>query len=109
MDIRNVVLTGWLTKDPEVRNDNTGEWVLARLGFSQGKDKSGYISLFARNGAAAALRTQRKGSRVGVVGDLTFNDRDGDRHGVSVREVIYLSPRNTSTQDKEVAHEVPPF
>lgn len=116
MDISNVVLTGRLTADPEVRElGGDREVAEIRLAFSQRvqrngewTDKANFIDVsFFGNQAQNVKRNLTKGRRIGVEGTLTFDEwqaQDGTRrskHKVIARNFYFMDPKPTGNTESQ--------
>lgn len=120
MSINKVVLTGNLTRDPELRatpsgtsvlsfsiavndrrkNQQTGEW----------EDKPNYIdcTMFGTR-AEAVSRILSKGTKVAVEGKLQWHqwEKDGQKRSkidVIVNEIEFLTARNSDGESSSSAH-----
>ena len=113
MSINKVILTGNLTRDPELRSTPSGTSVLSfsvavndrRKNASTGEweDVPNYIdcNLFGSR-ADALVKYLSKGSKVGVDGKLRWSqwEKDGQKRSkvdVTVDNIELLSPRNSNT------------
>jgi len=114
MSINKVIITGNLTRDPELRATPTGTSVLSfsvavndrRKNASSGEweDVPNYIdcNLFGTR-AEALSKYLFKGSKVGVDGKLRWSqwEKDGQKRSkvdVTVDNIELLSPRNSGVQ-----------
>lgn len=94
MSINKVILTGRLTRDPEVRTTQSGKSVAmftVAVDDGWGDNKKAYFPNVVVWGKAADScgKCLTKGSKVGIVGKLTtrsYDDKDGKK--VYVTEVI---------------------
>lgn len=117
MSINNVIITGNLTRDPELRNTASGTSVLQ---FSvavndrvkengEWKDRANYIDCTMFGSRAEALsRLLRKGSKVAVQGKLHWSswEKDGQKRSkveVWPNEVELLTPKNQGSQAPQSA------
>jgi len=125
MSINKVIITGNLTRDPELRATPSGTSVLSfsvavndrRKNLSSGEweDVPNYIdcNLFGAR-ADALFKYLSKGSKVGVDGKLRWSqwEKDGQKRSkvdVTVDNIELLSPRNSGStyQDPMGAPMVP--
>jgi len=98
--MNSVVLTGNLTKDPEVRTTNTGKTVAScTIAWNRGEDV-GYFDCIAFEKRAELLRDYcKKGSKILIRGELKqdkWQDKDGhDRSAIRIliSEIEFLSKR----------------
>ena len=109
MAINNIVLTGRLTKDAELRSTASGNEVTSFTVAVDGinKDSTNFIKCVAWNQAAKFITTYcKKGSLVAIEGRLqtrSYDRRDGSK--ASVTEVVVERVENYSP--KEAANEAP--
>lgn len=113
--MNSITLTGRLTKDPEVRELESGTTVcqlrLAVDGLGR-NNEVGYIDVASfGNGAKAAGETLTKGWLVGVSGRLEFRtyEKDGERrHSYQViGHVDFLAAPRQNTSDEPAPEAVP--
>lgn len=119
--LNSVALVGNLTRDPELRSVGDTSVLSGRLAFSRREKKSGEwadtsgfvdVTLGWGNRADALERILRKGSRIGVTGELRYREweaQDGSKRSVldiDARDVMLLDskqdgghggPRNDTT------------
>lgn len=94
MNINKVILTGRLTRDPEVRTTQNGKSVAmftVAVDDGWGDNKKAYFPNVVVWGKAAdsCANCLAKGSKVGIVGKLTTRTYDGnDGKKVYVTEVV---------------------
>jgi single-strand DNA-binding protein len=111
MSINKVIISGNLTRDPEIRSLPSGTSVLSfgvavndrRRNSSTGEweDYANFIdcSLFGAR-ADALSRILTKGMKVAIEGKLRYSswEKDGQRRSkidINVEEIEFLAPRNT--------------
>ena len=115
MNINRVVLTGNLTRDPEVRRTQSGMAIMSfglavndrRRNSQTGEweDVANFIDCTMFGSRAEAVANYlSKGSKIGLEGKLRYSswERDGQKRSkleVIVDELEFLSPRNSQGGD----------
>ena len=92
--MNKVVLTGRLTRDPEIRITQDGQTTIGRFGLAvdrKGKEqKADFFNLTAFNKTAQfAEKYLKKGTKVNVIGHLQ-NDEYTNRDGQKVTQTIVI-------------------
>lgn len=92
--MNKVILTGRLTRDPEIRVTQDGQTTIARFGLAvdrKGKEqKADFFNLTAFNKTAQfAEKYLKKGTKVNVIGHLQ-NDEYTNRDGQKVTSTIVI-------------------
>lgn len=91
--MNKAILTGRLTRDPEIRVTQDGQNTIARFGFAvdrKQKDKADFFNLTAFNKTAIfAEKYLKKGTKVNVIGHLQ-NDEYTNRDGQKVTQTIVI-------------------
>lgn len=92
--MNKAILTGRLTRDPEIRVTQDGQTTIARFGLAvdrKGKEqKADFFNLTAFNKTATfAEKYLKKGTKVNVIGHLQ-NDEYTNRDGQKVTQTIVI-------------------
>lgn len=92
--MNKAILTGRLTRDPEVRVTQDGQTTIARFGLAvdrkQKEQKADFFNLTAFNNTAQfAEKYLKKGTKVNVIGHLQ-NDEYTNRDGQKVTQTIVI-------------------
>ena len=113
--MNNVILIGNVTKDPEIRNTQTGKKIASfSLAVNEGKDKVQYFSCSAWEKLADILEAYvKKGTKVAVVGSL--QNRSWEKPGgtkayatdILIRELDILTSRKENSKNVETVNELP--
>lgn len=98
-----VVLTGYLGRDPELREANGRKYVRLRLGANGGK--TAWVDVVAFDRLAEQCAGLKKGQKVAVLGRLE-NDRRG-RLAVIAREVEFVRPKKEKEEAPPEEPEIP--
>ena len=104
--MNKVILIGNLTKDPEIRNTQTGKKVATfALAVNEGKDKVQYFNCSAWERLAEILEQYvKKGVKVAIVGSLqnrTWDKPDGTKAyatDIVIRELDILTSRKENVE-----------
>ena len=112
--INQVVLTGNLGRDPELRYSASGMPIATfSLCFKSGKDKTGWVNVVSFNKLAENIASHlSKGSRVGIIGVLDENkweDNQGSKRStlqVICNNIEFIKTnRNNETQSGTVTNQ----
>lgn len=92
--MNKAILTGRLTRDPEIRVTQDGQTTIARFGLAvdrkQKEQKADFFNLTAFNKTAQfAEKYLKKGTKVNVIGRLQ-NDEYTNRDGQKVTQTIVI-------------------
>lgn len=109
--MNKAILTGRLTRDPEIRVTQDGQTTIARFGLAvdrKGKEqKADFFNLTAFNKTAQfAEKYLKKGTKVNVIGHLQndeYTNRDGQKVTqtiVIVEEVEFCESKKEQTEQK---------
>lgn len=109
--MNKAILTGRLTRDPEVRVTQDGQTTIAKFGLAvdrkQKEQKADFFSLTAFNKTAIfAEKYLKKGTKVNVIGHLQndeYTNRDGQKVTqtiVIVEEVEFCESKKEQTEQK---------
>ena len=109
--MNKAILTGRLTRDPEIRVTQDGQTTIARFGLAvdrkQKEQKADFFNLTAFNKTAQfAEKYLKKGTKVNVIGHLQndeYTNRDGQKVTqtiVIVEEVEFCESKKEQTEQK---------
>lgn len=109
--MNKAILTGRLTRDPEIRVTQDGQTTIARFGLAvdrkQKEQKADFFNLTAFNKTAQfAEKYLKKGTKVNVIGRLQndeYTNRDGQKVTstiVIVEEVEFCESKKEQTEQK---------
>lgn len=109
--MNKTILTGRLTRDPEIRVTQDGQTTIARFGLAvdrkQKEQKADFFNLTAFNKTAMfAEKYLKKGTKVNVIGHLQndeYTNRDGQKVTqtiVIVEEVEFCESKKEQTEQK---------
>lgn len=109
--MNKAILTGRLTRDPEIRVTQDGQTTIARFGLAvdrkQKEQKADFFNMTAFNKTAQfAEKYLKKGTKVNVIGHLQndeFTNRDGQKVTqtiVIVEEVEFCESKKEQTEQK---------
>lgn len=121
--MNKVFLTGNLTRDPELRTTQSGVSVCSftiavnrRQSAQAGQPEADFFRINAwRELGQNCAKWLIKGKKVGVVGSVSASAYIGNDHQphanleVQAIEVEFLSPANTTEQDRPPVHNTPPI
>jgi len=107
--MNKVILIGNLTKDPEIRNTQTGKKVASfSIAVNEGKDKVQYFNCSAWDKLADVLELYiKKGTKVAISGSLqnrSWDKPDGTKAyatDISVRELDILSSKSDQERSSQ--------
>ena len=111
--MNTVNLIGRLTKDPELRNTQSGTAVCSftiavnRQFKSEGQPEADFINCVVwKKGAEHLANYQKKGNQIGVTGRIQTRIYDGDNGKVFVTEVVaenvqFLDPKGSAQADNK--------
>ena len=114
--MNQVILTGRLTLDAELRRTQNGKSVVSfTLAVSQGKDKpSDFINCVAWEKTAELISQYvKKGHMLGVIGKVStrsYEDKDGKKVYVTeilVREIEFLESKPKQAKQEQPRYESP--
>ena len=105
--INNVVLTGRLTKDIELRRTTSGKTCTSfTLAVNRNKQETDFINCVAWNDVAESLeKYTNKGSLIGIEGRIqtrNYDDRNGKKVYITevlVNSISFLEPIKSDTSD----------
>lgn len=109
--MNKAILTGRLTRDPEIRVTQDGQTTIARFGLAvdrkQKEQKADFFNVTAFNKTAQfAEKYLKKGTKVNVIGHLQndeYTNRDGQKVTstiVIVEEVEFCESKKEQTEQK---------
>ena len=109
--MNKAILTGRLTRDPEIRVTQDGQTTIGRFGLAvdrkQKEQKADFFNLTAFNKTAQfAEKYLKKGTKVNVIGHLQndeYTNRDGQKVTqtiVIVEEVEFCESKKEQTEQK---------
>ena len=113
--MNKVILTGNLTRDPELTETTSGvsicRFAIAvnrNYSGSDGERKTDFFNCTAWRGLGETIsRYAKKGKKIAVVGSVemrNYEDRDGNKRtavDINVQEAEFLSPRDTDDEERE--------
>ena len=113
--MNKVILTGNLTRDPELTETTSGvsicRFAIAvnrNYSGSDGERKTDFFNCTAWRGLGETIsRYAKKGKKIAVVGSVemrNYEDRDGNKRtavDINVQEAEFLSPRDTDDDERE--------
>ena len=111
--INNVVITGRLTKDPELKTTQNGKSVTSftvanETGYGDYK-KTNFLNIVAWGKTAEFVASYfKKGSAIGICGTVQTRDYEKDGHKVYVTEIFanevhFIESKKNDTADKTEA------
>ena len=116
--MNKVILSGNLTRDPELTETSSGVSV-CRFSIAvnrrvDGEQKADFYNITAWRGLAETIsRYSRKGNKLLVVGNIElgeYEDRDGNKRtsiNIIAQDVEFLTPKSEQTEERERAKKKP--
>lgn len=108
-DLNQIILTGRLSQDPEIKSTTTGKTV-ARLSLAVSKpggDGADFFNMTAWEKTAELVQNYlSKGSRILVLGALSIDswEKDGQkfaRPNITIRDVTFLDSKSQNSGNKQ--------
>lgn len=116
--MNKVILSGNLTRDPELTETSSGVSV-CRFSIAvnrrvEGEQKADFYNVTAWRGLAETIsRYSRKGNKLLVIGNIElgeYEDRDGNKRtsiNIVAQDVEFLTPKSEQTEERESAKKKP--
>lgn len=116
--MNKVILSGNLTRDPELTETSSGVSV-CRFSIAvnrrvEGEQKADFYNVTAWRGLAETIsRYSRKGNKLLVIGNIElgeYEDRDGNKRtsvNIVAQDVEFLTPKSEQTEERESTKKKP--